>query len=65
MYLKNKESNLLLRAEEEFAEWFKEKEEAIRNNDEDYHGADQLDVCIDLFREYLVARGILEERADF
>lgn len=62
MYLKKKEREILLEAETNFAEWFKGKEEATKNNDEDYHGADELDECIELFREYLVARGLLEKR---
>lgn len=61
MYLKKKEREILLEAESNFAEWFKEKEEATKNNDEDYHGADELDECIELFREYLVVRGLLEK----
>ncbi|ARJ25087.1 MULTISPECIES: hypothetical protein [Bacillus cereus group] len=62
MYLKKKEREILLETETNFAEWFKGKEEAIKNNDEDYYGADELDVCIELFRDYLVARGLLEKR---
>ncbi|HDX9637470.1 hypothetical protein ACTFSP_09700 [Bacillus cereus group sp. MYBK108-2] len=62
MYLKKKEREILLEAETNFAGWFKEKEEATKNNDEDYHGADELDECIELFREYLVVRGLLEKR---
>ncbi|PGC57589.1 hypothetical protein [Bacillus wiedmannii] len=62
MYLKKKEREILLAAETNFAEWFKEKEEAIKNNDEEYYGADHLDECIELFREYLVVRGLLEKR---
>ncbi|PEA74645.1 hypothetical protein [Bacillus wiedmannii] len=62
MYLKKKEREILLETESHFAEWFKEKEEAIKNNDEEYYGADHLDECIELFREYLVVRGLLEKR---
>ncbi|AXO92819.1 hypothetical protein ABEY30_18135 [Bacillus pacificus] len=65
MYLKKKEREILLEAETNFAEWFKDKEEATRNQDEDYHGADHLDECMELFREYLVVRGLLEKRTDF
>ncbi|MFH7833912.1 hypothetical protein [Bacillus luti] len=62
MYLKKKEREILLEAETNFVDWFKEKEEATKNNDEDYYGADHLDECIELLREYLVVRGLLEKR---
>ncbi|EOP89984.1 hypothetical protein IGM_02429 [Bacillus cereus HuB4-4] len=61
MYLKKKEREALLEAEANFVEFFKEKEEAFKNDDDDYYGADTLDGCVALFREYLVKRGLLKE----
>ncbi|MBO1583391.1 hypothetical protein [Bacillus sp. XF8] len=65
MYLKKKEREILLEIESEFTMFFKEKEEAIQNNDEYYYGADDLDNIVERFRDYLVVRGLLEERTDF
>ncbi|KAB2491214.1 hypothetical protein F8158_28370 [Bacillus cereus] len=61
MYLKKKEREALLEVESNFVEFFKEKEEASINDDEDYYGADTLDSCVALFRDYLVKRGLLKE----
>lgn len=59
MYLKKKEKELLLEVEQRFSEWFIGKEEAT--DDEDYHGADELDECIELIRDYLVERNLLKK----
>lgn len=64
MYLKKKERDALLEAESNFIDFFKEKEEAFRNGDEEYYGADTLDGCVALFHDYLVKRGLLEEEFD-